>query len=143
MDLKRWPKTNFLSDVECWFQGRRLFKVISAPIVSNVSQPHQIFSIKMDFLQFPEIESERWPVSTFLGCILSITPAAHTYNTHTQHTYSNMFSDHEYVVCHVCKMPSHSWHCHVSFACLLSYAILLLIMHHWTCVYLDLWGAVS
>lgn len=97
----------------------------------------------MDFLQFPEIESERWPVSTFLGCILSITPAAHTYNTHTQHTYSNMFSDHEYVVCHVCKMSSHNWHCHVLFACLLSYAILLLIMHHWICVYLDLWGAVS
>jgi len=128
------------------FQGRRLFKVISAPIVSNVSQPHQIFSIKMDFLQFPEIEREKdGHDQLFLAAVCrSHPPRIHT--IHTQHTYSNMFSDHEYVVCHVCKMSSHSWHCHVSFTCLLSYAILLLIMHHWTCdkyLFIFIYGGLS
>ena len=58
----------------------------------------------------------------------------HTCLVHTQHAYiQTCFSDNEFVVCHVCKMSSHNWHCHVSFACLLSYAILSLIIHHWTC----------
>lgn len=58
----------------------------------------------------------------------------HSCLVHTQHAYiQTCFSDNEFVVCHVCKMSSHNWHCHVSFACLLSYAILSLIIHHWTC----------
>ena len=65
--------------------------ILSAPRVSNVCQPHQIFWISWslgflsskDFLQFAE--NERWSVPFFLGAsfeIVSITPASYIHNTH-------------------------------------------------------------
>lgn len=84
----------FLTDIECWFQGRRLFQVISAPRVSNVCQPHQIFifwiSWSLAFCHQNRLlaicwEQERCPVTISLGFLWDCVTHTCRANIHITH----------------------------------------------------------
>lgn len=120
------------------------FKSYQADIISTKSQQRmstssnildQLVTWPFVIKRFLAICREREMVRTIFSWGFIWDCVNHTCLVHTQHAYiQTCFSDNEFVVlCHVCKMSSHNWHCHVSFACLLSYAILSLIIHHWTC----------